>query len=372
MPPTHASPKPRSQPGPRQSPVTPPPAVLCEAIVAEGLEAVAQDEIARRCSAALDWPRTQALAQLPGSVRFFYAGPLHALLDLKTVIAVALVRHFPAPRPRALLGDQHLRALLDQIATVRTLSPPGAYQTLYLSAAGSDTSTLLRLKETLATQTGLRVVPHDGDLQLRLRRPPEGDGWEVLARLSPRPLVTRPWRVCNFAGALNAAVAHAMALLSAPRQDDVALNLACGSGTLLIERLACLPARRALGCDTSAVALDCARANVAASGYGERIELYPWDAQSLPLPDSSVDVLYADLPFGHLVGSHAENLALYPAVLREAGRVARPGARFVLIAHEVRLMESLLASAEGWATAEVHRVSLRGLHPRIFIVRRVS
>src|SRR5947208_2669780 len=78
----------------------------------------------------------------------------------------------------------------------------------------------------------------------------------------------------------------------------------------------------------------------------------------------------ADLPFGHLVGSHEENVALYPAILREAARVARREAPFVLITHEVRLTEALLAASPEWATDAMLRVTLGGLHPRIFVLRR--
>lgn len=337
----------------------------CEAEVVEGLEALARDEIRARLG-----DRARLARPAPGAVRFDYAGDLGSLLRLRTVLAVSLVRHFAVPRPRALLGDEHLRALLGQIATVRGLLPPDAYRTLHLSAAGADSSVLTRLKDELARQTGLPVAPREGDLLLRLRRAPGGAGWEALVRLSPRPLGTRPWRVCDLAGALNATVAHAMAHLTAPDPRDVFLNLACGSGTLLVERLTIARARRAIGCDTSAAALDCARANLAAAGFAGEAELHPWDARALPLPARGVDALCADLPFGHLVGSHAQNLDLYPALLREAARVARPGAPFALITHEARLTEALLDRSDDWATEEVLHTMRGHIHPRIFLLRR--
>ncbi len=360
----------------RRPPATVPPqpriTFLCEAEVVEGLEGIARDELRWRLG---DRAAIRAVSSRAGTatIRFDYAGDLRAPLTLRGVLAVYLARHFPVPRPRALLGDEHLRALLALIATVRGLHPPGAFATLHLSAAGADSAVLTRLKGELAGRTGLRVVSaaDEGDLALRLRRPPGGgEGWEVLARLSPRPLAARRWRVCNLEGALNATVAHAMAVLTRPDPRDRFLNLACGSGTLLIERLDHAPARRAIGCDTDPAALDCAHANAAAAGRDAEVELVPWDARAIPLPDASVDVLCADLPFGNLVGSHEDNLALYPAVLAEAARVARAAAPFVLITHEVRLMEALLARSPDWAVEEARRVFLAGLHPRIFVLRR--
>lgn len=229
---------PRTPVRPQPEPPRPAPAPLayrCEADVADGLEELARAELLRRFGGAVRAER----AQPNGLLRFEYGGDLRDLLSLKLVLSVALVRHFPVPRPRGLLGDQHLRALLAMVAAARALAPADAYETLYLSAAGSDSSVMARLKEELARQTGLTPVPptaHEGDLLVRLRRSQrDPNGWEALVRLSPRPLSARPWRVCNREGALNATVARAMVALAAPDAEERALNLGCGSGTLLVE-----------------------------------------------------------------------------------------------------------------------------------------
>jgi tRNA (guanine6-N2)-methyltransferase len=184
-------------------------------------------------------------------------------------------------------------------------------------------------------------------------------------------LATRAWRVCNFEGALNAAVAQAMVQLTQPKRDDLFLNMACGSGTLLIERWSAGPARQIIGCDIDPLALTCARQNVAASSARERITLRLADARALPLADHCITALAADLPFGHLVGSHGENVRTYPLILQEAARVARRGARFAVITHEVRLMEQLLGAVDSrWDMESALRVELGGLFPRIYILVR--
>jgi tRNA G10 N-methylase Trm11 len=94
------------------------------------------------------------------------------------------------------------------------------------------------------------------------------------------------------------------------------------------------------------------------------------DCRHLPLPDRSVDALVGDLPFGHLVGSHEHNMELYPPLLAEAARLAKAGARCVLITHEVRLMEALLEGSDQWEIEQVIRVALGGLYPRIFVLLR--
>jgi tRNA (guanine6-N2)-methyltransferase len=338
---------------------------ICEAEIAEGLEEIARDELVQRLRDVTQLELSKS------AVRFEFRGNLKQLLQLRTVQAVYLVHRFQVPRPRALLGHEHLQELQKHIATARSLHPSQAYQTLHVDAAGSDSSVMRRLKEELATHTGLAIASDSGDLLLRLRRPPhDRGGWETLVRLSPRPLATRKWRVCNLEGALNATVAHAMVRLSNPKADDRFVNIVCGSATILIERLACAPARKMIGCDISPTSLTCAHANIIESQYADAINLVLCDVQALPLTDSSIDALCADLPFGQLMGSHTQNKILYPAIMQEAARVAKSGARFIVITHEVRLMDTVLHQSPNWITEQVLMVTLRGLHPRIFVLRR--
>jgi len=344
---------------------------VCEAEVIEGLEDIARREIAIHLVNRVELrPAPQGKPQ-PGLVRFNYTGGLRALLRLRTVQAVYTVHRFAVPRPKGLLGDQHFRRLLGEIDAIKAAHPAGSFQTLHINAAGADSAVMTRLRQELAQRAGLRPDPEEGDLLLRLRRSPGGgESWDVLLRISPRPLATRPWRVCNMEGALNATIAQAMILMTDPTPYDVFLNLGCGSGTLLVERLEYAPAKQAIGCDLNPEVLACARQNVEAAGLQDRCQLETWDARAMPLSDGSVDALCADLPFGHLVGSHEENLALYPALLDEAGRVAKRGALFAAITHEVRLMENLLAQSTLWETLATIRVAQGGLNPRIFVLRR--
>jgi tRNA (guanine6-N2)-methyltransferase len=356
------------KPAPKPAPVSDLPEYLCEADAAEGLEKIARRELRTLFGDRVEWIEQP---EKPGVLRFTYVGNLYQLLKLQIVQAVYLVQQYAIPRPKALLGDQHFKALLAQISAVRELSPKDAYKTLYISAAGSESSVMTRLKEELAAKTGLQAVSDEGDLLIRLRHPPgDENSWETLVRISPRPLATRSWRVCNREGALNAAVANAMAFLTQPKPDDVFLNITCGSGTLLIERLAQESVQSATGYDLDDTALACARRNVEAAGLSDKVQLRSGDVRSLPLPDKSVDAICGDLPFGHLVGSHEGNVELYPELLREAARVAKPGARCVLLSHEVRLMESLLEDSPIWDLEQNIRVALGGLYPRIYVLKR--
>ena len=337
----------------------------CEIEVTEGLEHVAKRELEQRIA-------RHSFAQLTvhiGALRFDYTGDLCLLLGLKTAIAVYLLLYFDVPRPRALLGHEHYHRLLTAIDMSRRLVGYSTYQSLHLNAAGSGSSVMTRLKKAIASDTGLRVADNEGDLLLRIRR--AKPGWDVLVRLTPRPLATRDWRVRNMAGALNAAVAHAMLLLNPSRPTDVFLNLACGSGTLMIERLALGPAHTVIGCDFDPAILGYARANITAAGYDSQASLLLADVRRLPLKDGLADTICADLPFGQLVGSHQENRELYPRLLVEAARVAKTDACFLAITHEVRLMEWLLSESPVWQTENDLKINLRGLHPRVFVLRKI-
>jgi 23S rRNA G2445 N2-methylase RlmL len=335
----------------------------CEAEVAAGLENIAAQELQQLYGQQIQLAKRQPDQ---GAVRFQFNGDLRALSRLATVQSVYLVQYFAVPRPRALLGDQHFRLFCEQIATVRNLVPADTYQSFYINAAGSDSSIMRRIKTAIAQQTGLVHAEEGGDLLIRIRR--AGSGWETLVRLTPRPLATRSWRVCNFEGALNATVGQAMIRLAQPKRNDVFVNLACGSGSLLIERAAWGASQKLIGIDNSQFALDCAAANIQASGHQDQIDLCLADARKVPLPDNSADVLCADLPFGQLSGSHEDNLTLYPALFREATRIARPGARFVVITHAIQLMDKVLNRQSNWQAEQLIRVTLRGLHPGVYVL----
>jgi len=305
-----------------------------------------------------------------GALRFEYIGNPYQLLKLRTVQAIYFVQQYNVPRPKGLLGDEHFKKLLKQIDAVRDLSPKDAFKTLHISAAGSDSSVMTRLKEELATKPGLSIADEEGDLLIRVRKTKDGDGWETLVRISPRPQATRAWRVCNREGALNAPVAYAMNVLTNPTEEDVYLNMGCGSGTLLIERMALGEAKSIVGYDEDTVALECAGKNIEAAGYSEIVKRRQGNITDLPLSAKSVDVITADLPFGQLVGSHDDNMSLYPAVLKEAARLLKQGGRMVLVSHEVRLLDSLLEESPNWKIEQNLRISVGGMHPRIWVLSR--
>ena len=336
-----------------------------EAEVIPGIEATAIHELRSQ-------PAVQSVRQTrPGFIRFAVDGTSAGLAARRSVIALYRIHRFPVPRPKALLGHQHfsrLVAILEDCIQRWNRSEIS----LGIGAAGSRSSTLIRLKQELAAALDLTLAEDGkGELYLRLLRPTDKEGWEILVRTTPHPLSKRAWRVANVPGALNATLAYAMIQLSPPEPPAVAVNLCSGTSTILIEHALTRPQDRLLAIDHDARMIAAAICNAQASGAAHRIHHLRADASQTPLPANSADRIYADLPFGHHVGSHEANLRLYPAILTESARLAKSDAILLLLTHEVRLLRRCLP-ASAWRIKSETAIALSGLHPRLFVLAKKS
>lgn len=294
-------------------------------------------------------------------LRFTYSGDVKKLFALRRAVALYGVQEFPIPRPKALLGDEYLRRLVQAIETVLALHPGNTFTSFRFSAAGSDSSVFQKLAETLSQRLHLPYDAEEGNLLLVVR--PSEKGWEVAIRLTPRPLSARNWRVCNLEGGLNATLAVVMNDLAEVKATDRYLNAMCGSGTLLIE---IGKAAKLVGVDSSKKALVCAEQNINASGVNG-VELLESDATQLPFAENSFDVVAADVPWGDAVGTHEGNTKLYPAFLQEMARVTTIDARLVILTHELKLFEKVLTTSP-WQIKAQHRVFHGGHYPNIYLL----
>ena len=314
-----------------------------------------------------DFKHAKLLGDSDTAIHLNYHGQIRELFSLRRAVALYSVTRFAVPRPKALLGDQHFRRLATSLKGVLALHEQGTFKSFRFGAAGSTSSVFQRLSQELSRAIELPFDAEEGDLFLRVRRTAEG--WEVLTRLTPKPLSARDWRVCNLAGGLNATLATVMNDLIQIKEGDHYLNAMCGSGTLLIEQALSGGAARLVGCDLSEKALACTRENIEAAALVSEIKLLKADATNLPLEDSSSDVITADVPWGDAVGTHEGNAQLYPAFLKEMARIAAPQARFALLTHDIKLFERILKNQSDWQVDKNLRVSHSGHHPKLYLLK---
>jgi len=338
-----------------------------EAEVIPGLEALAMDELRQLPFAA----PSQIRQTRAGFLRFRLSADESVLQSLRSVIAVYRIHNFAIPRPKALLGHEHFTRLLAilRAAAGRFTSPPS---TMGIAAAGSHTAVMQRLRLETSQALGLQLAEDGkGELFLRLARQADGAGWEALARTTASPLSKRDYRLVNVPGALNATVACAMTGLARQPGGQVVLNLCSGSATILIEHALSKANDTLIAIDNCPDMISAGRRNAERAGQSQRITQLLADATRAPLQAGTIDILYADLPFGHHIGSHENNETLYPALLREAGRLAKENAVLVVLSHEARLMARIVP-ASAWRLRSETTLNLSGLHPRLFVLRKNS
>jgi len=310
-----------------------------------------------------------------GRLTIRFRGPEKRLSTLTTAVAVHAVHTFNIPRPKALLGHQHLTRLFAVIQSVVGSEPGGSFRTFKISAAGSDSAVFRRLADEIQDKCALTESTASAHLVLAVRRA-AGSGWEITVRLTSMPLSARSWRVCNRPDALNATIAKAMIMLAAPTDSGCFVNLGCGSGTLVAERLLQEPSSGALGFDIDPDAIGCAERNLSAAKVRDRAMLSVGDLRNVPMADQSVDTIVADLPFGMLKGTDVGLSGLYEAALRESVRLLGTGDAFVVMTARRKLFEETLERFQGQMerTAEVPlSISFKQgyLKPSIYMLRRL-
>ena len=338
-----------------------------------GLEEFARREIRQRLGKQARIAENQPLA---GRIALSFDGDMRRFDALRTTAAVHRVETFAVPRPRALLGHQHLTRLLTAVRAVMNAPPAGSFRTFRIAAAGAGSAVFARLRQEIAAATLLEATDAAAHLHIAVRRAPDApSGWQALIRAAAMPMSARRWRVCDMPGALNANIAAAMVSLAHGGTTERMLNVCCGSGTLMIERLGMGRAASVTGVDISADALQCADANLRAAGHRSSVTLLRGDCGALPLRSASVSAITADLPYGMLSGGG--NISeLYCAALTESARVAAPNASLVLITTRRRDLLAALDDVRYWRMLEAIPLSIPYrsgyITPQIYRLQRLQ
>ncbi|MEM8859258.1 MAG: methyltransferase domain-containing protein [Chloroflexota bacterium] len=330
-----------------------------EAECIRGLETFAANEL-KKAGAKFD-----ESSVLSGRIRFRFGKSFQRLKSLRVVSQVFEVYHFDIPRPKALLGSQNYRHLLNILGSAVQQLDQANLDSFRLEAAGRDSAVFQRLIQSLQNDLGLKHVPDSGELFIRVVPALNRRGWEVLVRQTDRPLSARSWRQFNYKGALAGPVAAVMLEIAKINPDDLVLNLMSGSGTLLADNQQSDGGQ--FGIDLNANALKGAMQNLSAAK--KTANLAESDATKMPFGDDMFDVLFSDLPWGQLVGEINQIQQLYPAVLAESWRVAKSGCRFVVITQLKKQMHSALNSSN-WQLAREIPLKMDRVNPNIYLLKK--
>lgn len=357
-----------------------------------GLEGVAWSEIAFRCGAS--GPARELARRTIGDragATIFHAeriDSLRALRSVEDLFALVGYRRFApvnpdAPaRPGAALervrAAVHDARYIDEALETRARFTPGGragrrIQFRVVARMAGDHEfrrvDFRRAVENAMVERGdhvWRLAGDEADADVEFWATMLPGEFLLALRLSDERMRHREYKAAHLPGSLRPAVAAAMAWLSDPAEHDVTLDPFCGAGTVLVERAHLGRYAKLIGGDSDPAALAAARENI--GPRHQPLELHEWNATALPLARACVTKVVTNLPWGRRHGSHEKNLTLYPRALAELRRVAAPGATFVILTADSRLMDQAIRR-ERMRPERIFRVAILGAPATIYVMR---
>jgi 23S rRNA G2445 N2-methylase RlmL len=340
-----------------------PPLPSCFALVIQGLEKVAADEIKDTLSAEIK--RT-----LPGMVVFRTPEINKRLLALRTVEDVFLLAWGSDELTHRFEDLKHIEAWTAREADWASFlqlhhqihAKPKGTPGYRLVAQMEGRHAYRRVDVQKALAQGLR-----GKLPARWRAVEENASVEVWIRimqstavcgirLSDRTMRHRTYKREHIAASLRPTVAAAMARLADIGKGELLLDPCCGAGTILAEHLESSRNARALGGDIDKKALVAARSNL--RRY-QGVHLVRWDARRLPLADTMCRRIACNPPFGKQLGKLQEIHELYRSLVSECNRVLAVGGRAVFLVADPRPLQSA-ARQSGWQSRRPLKIRVLG------------
>jgi len=220
------------------------------------------------------------------------------------------------------------------------------------------------VEKAIAGRYGWRLDMRNPILEVRIDL--EEDTAMLGLKLSSEIMHNRAYKVVHLPASLKPTVAYCMVLLSKPTSTDVFVDPMCGAGTIPIERALAGAYKKVIGGDVEESIIRAAKSNMDASRRS--VDLALWNVSAIPLKDRSVDRIVCNLPFGKQVRSRLGNQKLYSNFFREAARIARPGARAVVLTSERELMDEIIRRYSSINIERYLRIDLLGLTAYIYLM----
>ncbi|MFC7625640.1 TRM11 family SAM-dependent methyltransferase [Microlunatus sp. GCM10028923] len=216
------------------------------------------------------------------------------------------------------------------------------------------------LTERISAEFGWENAP--GDWLVNLTR--YGERW--LAELGPLHWTRRFGRLERLPWSSTPVLAATLVRLAKIGPGDLVADPFCGTGTLLVLAGLAVPEVRLFGSDRDPEAIRLAKLN--ADRFGIRARWRTGSAESIDLRDGAAARVIANLPFGKQVGSHRDNEQLYPAALREIGRILDQRGRAVLLTDDKRLFAESVQRTGGIKIIRERVLSFGGVSPTAYVI----
>ncbi|XP_051873825.1 THUMP domain-containing protein 3 [Pristis pectinata] len=183
---------------------------------------------------------------------------------------------------------------------------------------------------------------------------------------------------------LRSTLAYGMLRLCSPQLTDIIVDPMCGTGAIPIEGALEFTQSYFLGGDNNVLAVNRSINNINSlqkkrldkgrTNCGLPLDVVQWDICNLPLKTSSVDIIISDMPFGKRIGSKRKNWDLYPACLKEMGRVCRPetGRAALLTQDKKCFVKAMSRMGYLWRKSHTVWVNVGGLHAAVYLLKRTS
>lgn len=166
----------------------------------------------------------------------------------------------------------------------------------------------------------------------------------------------------------NPLVAETLIRLAKPTPAARVHDPCCGTGTVLIAAHYNAADAHLSGTDHDQAMLEWAARNLERHGAHAKLELV--NATPIAAPRRSVDRVVTNLPFGKQVGSHDDNLLLYPALAHEIARVLTGDGRAVLLTEDKSLLRDAIQRTKGLKLVRERLLRYRGATPTAFVLTR--
>ncbi|QXE33543.1 methyltransferase domain-containing protein [Streptomyces sp. GMY02] len=303
-------------------------------------------------------PTLTNIRRTSDSVLFDFDGNLEQLLPLRMFSTLSVV--LDESEHAWIDGFADALAELEQSTksgAIGALSGPPAYRVDRIEGREP-------FMETISTKLGWENDPKAWDVNIAEHGP------FLLADVGAMHRSRRYAKLRRIPASVNPLVGSLLVQLAKPEADDTVYDPFCGSGTLLTEVAAIGRGAGLLGTDISPTALEVARLNLSAVDTPHL--LAQARAETLPLPEHSVDRIISNMPFGKRVGSHHANSRLYPRFLAELTRVLNPKGRAVLLTEDKRLFQQAVQETSGIRVIKEVQVTSGGLHPTAYTIEHTQ